>query len=174
VLPAVPCDLKKRLRALFLLETAALRQIKHHAVGVQQHLGQHPPFLYNGGIVGLVRRRALPCFGLLGICARPGGRLWSIRMKFIAWLVRILVFVLLLLLALKNVQPATLYFYLGWFWTAPLILIVLAFFVGGLVVGWLSATPSLFRHKLENGRLKRELKNARVAPSAPEQQPPLM
>jgi lipopolysaccharide assembly protein A len=95
-------------------------------------------------------------------------------MKFIAWLIRILVFVVLLLLALANTQLATLNFYLGRVWTAPLILIVLAFFVAGLVVGWLSATPSLFRHKLENGRLKRELKSARVTPAAPEQQPPLM
>jgi len=95
-------------------------------------------------------------------------------MKFLAWLVRILVFVLLLLLALKNTQEATLVFYMGHSWTSPLILICLAFFVVGLLAGWLSATPSLFRHKLENGRLKRELKSARVTRPAPEQQPPLM
>ena len=95
-------------------------------------------------------------------------------MKFLAWLIRILVFVVLLLLALKNVQPVTLNFYLDHAWTAPLILICLAFFVVGLLAGWLSATPSLFRHKLENGRLKRELKSARVTTPAPEQQPPLM
>jgi len=95
-------------------------------------------------------------------------------MKFLVWLIRILVFAALLLLALKNVQPTTLYFYLDHSWTAPLILIGLAFFVVGLLAGWLSATPTLFRHKLENGRLKRELKSARVPRPAPEQQPPLM
>lgn len=95
-------------------------------------------------------------------------------MKFLVWLIRILVFVVLLLLALKNTQPVTLNFYLGHSWTQPLILFVLAFFVVGLLAGWLSATPSLFRHKLENGRLKRELKSARAPRPAPEQQPPLM
>lgn len=95
-------------------------------------------------------------------------------MRFIVWLIRILVFVLLLLLALANTQQATLNFYLGHYWSAPLILIGLAFFAVGLLAGWLSATPSLFRHKLENGRLKRELKSARAPRPAPDQQPPLM
>jgi len=95
-------------------------------------------------------------------------------MKFFVWLLRIVVFGVLLMLALANTQPTTLYFYLGHAWTAPLILIGLAFFVVGLLAGWLSATPTVFRHKLENGRLKRELKSAR-APRAPsEEQPPLM
>jgi uncharacterized integral membrane protein len=95
-------------------------------------------------------------------------------MRFIVWLIRILVFVLLLLLALANTQSATLNLYLGHAWTAPLILICVAFFVVGLLAGLLSATPTLFRHKLENGRLKRELKTARTPRPAPEQQPPLM
>jgi lipopolysaccharide assembly protein A len=95
-------------------------------------------------------------------------------MKILVWLIRILVFGALLLLALANVQPVTLNFYPGHAWTAPLILIGLAFFVIGLLAGWLSATPALFRHKLENGRLKRELKNAHAPRSEPEQQPPVV
>ncbi len=95
-------------------------------------------------------------------------------MKFFVWLIRILVFGVLLILALANRQPATLNFYLGHPWTAPLILIGLAFFMVGLLAGLLSATPALFRHKLENGRLKRELKSARVPRPQPEQPPPQM
>jgi uncharacterized membrane protein YciS (DUF1049 family) len=55
-----------------------------------------------------------------------------------------------------------------------LILIGLAFFIIGLLLGWLSASPSLLRYKLENGRLKRELKTVKTPQPAPREQPPLM
>jgi putative membrane protein len=70
-------------------------------------------------------------------------------MKFFVWLIRVLVFVLLLVLALANTQSATLNFLAGYFWQAPLILIGLAFFVVGLAAGLLSSLPSLFRLRME-------------------------
>jgi len=94
-------------------------------------------------------------------------------MKLITWVVRILVFVVLLVLALDNTQTATMNFPLGHPWSAPLILIGLAFFVVGLVVGLLSALPALFRMRLENGRVKRDLRTAReAAKPAAEPMPP--
>jgi uncharacterized integral membrane protein len=84
-------------------------------------------------------------------------------MKLIAWVVRILVFVVLLVLALANTQQATLNFPLGHSWPAPLILIGLVFFVAGLLAGLLSALPSLFRLRFENARVKRDLRAAREA-----------
>jgi uncharacterized integral membrane protein len=93
-------------------------------------------------------------------------------MKLIVWLVRALVFVLLLILALANTQSATLNFLAGYAWQAPLILIGLAFFGVGLVAGLVSALPAMVRLKLENGRLRRDLRNAReVLPTVSE--PPL-
>ncbi len=88
-------------------------------------------------------------------------------MKFFVWLIRVLVFVLLLVLALANTQSATLNFLAGYSWQAPLILIGLAFFVVGLVAGLLSSLPSLFRLRMENARLKRELRTARDIPVVP-------
>lgn len=85
-------------------------------------------------------------------------------MKFIVWLIRVLIFILLLLLALANMQGAVLNFLAGYAWHAPLILIGLAFFVIGLLAGLLSSLPALFRLRLENNRLKRELRVARDAP----------
>lgn len=85
-------------------------------------------------------------------------------MKLIVWLVRALVFVLLLVLALANTQPATLNFLAGYAWQAPLILIGLAFFGVGLVAGIVSAFPAVVRLKLENGRLRRDLRTARETP----------
>jgi putative membrane protein len=95
-------------------------------------------------------------------------------MRFVVWLIRILVLVVLLVLALNNTQDATLNLLLGHIWTAPLILIGFAFFAVGLAAGLLSATPALFRHRIENGRLRRDLKAARTPVAPPEEQPPLM
>ncbi|CAH2770863.1 MAG: Putative transmembrane protein [uncultured Caballeronia sp.] len=92
-------------------------------------------------------------------------------MKFFVWLIRVLVFVFLLMLALANTQSATLNFLAGYFWQAPLILIGLAFFVVGLVAGLLSSLPSLFRLRMKNARLKRELRVARDVPVVPIEPP---
>jgi lipopolysaccharide assembly protein A len=92
-------------------------------------------------------------------------------MRFIVWLIRIVVFVLLLVLALANTQSATLNFLAGYAWTAPLILIGLGFFVVGVLAGLVSALPPLFRLRLENGRLRRDLKSARQTPVAAEEPP---
>lgn len=97
-------------------------------------------------------------------------------MKLIVWLIRIIVFILLLILALANTQGVTLNFFAGYTWTAPLILIGLAFFVVGLLVGLGSALPAIFRLRFENSRLKRELKivcqTSAVAEERP--MPPIM
>ncbi len=93
-------------------------------------------------------------------------------MKVIVWLIRALVFVLLLVLALANTQSATLNFLAGYAWQAPLILIGLAFFGVGLVAGLISALPAMVRLRLENGRLRRDLRTAReTSPAVGE--PPL-
>ncbi|AOK29138.1 hypothetical protein WS67_18480 [Burkholderia singularis] len=92
-------------------------------------------------------------------------------MKVIVWLVRVVVFVLLLVLALANTHSATLNFIAGYNWQAPLILIGLAFFGVGLIAGLLSALPSVFRMRLENGRLKRDLRAARENPAIVDQPP---
>jgi uncharacterized integral membrane protein len=92
-------------------------------------------------------------------------------MKFVVWLIRVLVFVLLLVLALANTQSTTLNFLAGYAWQAPLILIGLAFFVVGLLAGLLSALPAVLRMRLENGRLKRDLRSARETPVVLDQPP---
>jgi uncharacterized integral membrane protein len=92
-------------------------------------------------------------------------------MKFIVWLIRVVVFILLLMLALANTHMATLNFLAGYAWSAPQILIGLAFFVIGLLAGLVSAVPALFRLRIENGRLKKELRVARETPVAVEAPP---
>jgi uncharacterized integral membrane protein len=131
----------------------------------------HEPFNYNTGH-----------FGAAGAAAQHAGLASARRchlqlpresfMRLIAWVIRVLVFVLLLVLALANTQTATLNFLAGYSWQAPLILIGLAFFVVGLLAGLLSALPGVFRLRMENGRLKRDLRVARDTPT-PSAEPPL-
>jgi lipopolysaccharide assembly protein A len=85
-------------------------------------------------------------------------------MRYIVWLLRALVFILLLVLALANTQEASLNFLAGYVWQAPLILIGLVFFAVGLFAGVLAAAPALVRMRLEIARLKRQLKNVQERP----------
>ena len=87
-------------------------------------------------------------------------------MKFLrtmAWLLRALLFVALLLFALKNTDPVTLRFYLDQTWQAPLVLVLVAFFALGAVLGVLACLARLFAQRREIHALKKAL---RVSPAA--------
>jgi putative membrane protein len=79
-------------------------------------------------------------------------------MKFIVWFIRVLIFIVFLVLALANLQEGTLNLLAGYTWTAPMILIGLAFFAIGALAGLLAAIPGWIRRGREIGRLRRELK----------------
>ena len=92
----------------------------------------------------------------------PGMKIW----KPLAWLLRALLFIALLLFALKNTDPVTLHFYLDQSWQAPLVLVLLAFFALGAVLGVLACLTKLFAQRREILALKREAQ-ARPAAEAP-------
>lgn len=178
-------DQKKRLRALFfrprflpalsplvLAHQAAFPTACAPALFCTPAFGHFLPsregFNYNTGHFGAGKHRGATRHQA-GVTPQLPSR--DLFMKFIVWLIRVLVFVLLLVLALSNTQPATLNFLAGYAWSAPLILIGLAFFVVGLLAGLVSSMPAVVRLRMENGRLKRELRVAREAPVAVEQPP---
>jgi len=78
-------------------------------------------------------------------------------LRYIAWLVRALLFVALLLFALKNTEPVTLRLYLDQTWQAPLILVILAFFAVGAALGVLACLTKLFAQRREILALKKGL-----------------
>lgn len=83
------------------------------------------------------------------------------QMKFLrtmAWLLRALLFVALMLFALKNTDPVTLRFYLDQSWQAPLILVLVAFFALGAVLGVLACLTRLFAQRREIQALKKDLR----------------
>lgn len=56
-------------------------------------------------------------------------------LRILAWLLRIVVFIGLFGLAIKNSGPMELRFFLDRTWTAPISVVVLAVFVIGVAVG---------------------------------------
>jgi lipopolysaccharide assembly protein A len=62
-------------------------------------------------------------------------------MKYIAWLLKAAIFFTLFAFALNNQQDVTVHFFFGTQWTAPLVLVVLAAFAGGLAIGALVMVP---------------------------------
>ena len=56
-------------------------------------------------------------------------------MKYLIWLLKLAVFFTLFAFALNNQHIVSLYFFFGTLWQAPLVLVVLAAFAAGLVLG---------------------------------------
>ncbi|RZL64428.1 MAG: LapA family protein [Variovorax sp.] len=69
-------------------------------------------------------------------------------MKYILWLLKAAIFFTLFAFALNNQHDATVYFFFGTSWRAPLVLVVLAAFAGGLVVGALGMLPGWWKHRV--------------------------
>lgn len=80
-------------------------------------------------------------------------------MRILIWLVRVVVVVLLLWFAVKNADTVTLRGYLDSTLTAPLALILLAFFGGGMLLGLLASLMSIVRLKREVRNLNRALQH---------------
>ena len=81
-------------------------------------------------------------------------------MRIVIWTIRIALFILLLAFAARNTEPATLRFYFDLAWQAPLVLMLLAFFAGGVLLGVLATVGTLLRQRREISRLRREARAA--------------
>src|SRR5580765_4994818 len=68
-------------------------------------------------------------------------------MKYLLWLLKAAIFFTLFAFALNNQHDATVYFFFGTYWRAPLVLVVLSAFAGGLVVGALGMLPGWWKHR---------------------------
>jgi len=92
-------------------------------------------------------------------------------MRLITWTIRIALFILLLAFAARNTAPTTLKFYFDLAWEAPLILLLLAFFAAGAVLGLVATLGALLRQRREIGRLRRAVR-ARPDAHEPSALPP--
>jgi lipopolysaccharide assembly protein A len=69
-------------------------------------------------------------------------------MKYLMWLLKAAIFFTLFAFALNNQQDVTLHFFFGTQWRAPLVLVVLAAFATGVVVGALGMVPRWWKHRV--------------------------
>jgi putative membrane protein len=79
-------------------------------------------------------------------------------MRYLVWALRLIVFVVVLLFALKNTGPVDVNFYADYIvHGVPLIVVMLVVFVLGTLFGLLLSFPSAIRRRREAVRLRREL-----------------
>ena len=68
-------------------------------------------------------------------------------MRYLMWLLKAAIFFTLFAFALNNQQETAVHFFFGTVWRAPLVLVVLAAFAGGVAVGALGMVPRWLRHR---------------------------
>ena len=96
-------------------------------------------------------------------------------MRYIVWALRLIVFLAVLLCALKNTDPVGVTFYGDWaIQGVPLIVVMLTTFILGTVFGLLLTVPASLRRRREVARLRKELERiqAAVNPDNGAQTPP--
>ena len=91
-------------------------------------------------------------------------------MTALTWAVRLIIFSILLVFAIRNTEPTTLRFVLDYAWEAPLVIVLLAFFAAGAILGVLSVVGVIFRQRREISRLRREAAKPQL-PVTPEPPP---
>jgi lipopolysaccharide assembly protein A len=80
-------------------------------------------------------------------------------MQILIWIVRVVVILLIVWFAAKNADPVEIKGYLDSSLKAPLVLILLAFFGGGLLLGLLASLTTIFGLKREVRKLNRALQH---------------
>ena len=68
-------------------------------------------------------------------------------MKYLTWLLKAAIFFTLFAFALNNQQTVAVHFFFGTFWQAPLVLVVLAAFAGGLSLGFFVMMPRWWKKR---------------------------
>src|SRR5690606_21457607 len=87
----------------------------------------------------------------------------SVCMRYFIWALRLIIFVAVLMFALKNTDPVTVRFYAEHLVTElPLIVVMLVCFVVGALFGLLLTVPAGMRRRRELARTRRELERLRA------------
>ena len=84
-------------------------------------------------------------------------------MRYLMWLLRAAIFLTLFAFALKNQQDTAVNFFFGAVWRAPLVLVLLASFALGLLVGALGMVPRWWKHRVAARRAQERMAAAAAA-----------
>lgn len=74
-------------------------------------------------------------------------------MWLLKWILKAAIFFALFAFALNNQQDATVHFFFGTEWRAPLVLVVLIAFAAGLMAGVLAMVPRWWKHRKAASRI---------------------
>jgi len=88
-------------------------------------------------------------------------------MRIVTWTIRVLVFLLLVAFAAKNVEPVTLRFFFDLALQTPLVLALFAFFALGALFGMLALVGTVLRQRREISFLKKSMGPPPAAPLIP-------
>ncbi|MGG4603338.1 lipopolysaccharide assembly LapA domain-containing protein [Paenalcaligenes sp. Me131] len=79
-------------------------------------------------------------------------------MRYLVWVLRLLVFVIVLLFALKNTEPVDVHFFANYMITdVPLVVVMLTALIVGLFIGVLLMVLAILRKRREVAKLKQEI-----------------
>jgi putative membrane protein len=88
-------------------------------------------------------------------------------MRYFVWALRLLIFVVVLMFALKNTEPVKVNFYANYaVQDVPLIVVMLVVFLMGAVFGLLLTVPAAMRRRREATRLRKELDRLQAVANA--------
>ena len=93
-------------------------------------------------------------------------------MKYLAWLLKAAIFFTLFAFALNNQQEATVHFFFGTRWQAPLVLVVLAAFACGIATGVIGMVPRWWSSRTAARRAQSAGETGVPAAAAPVQPAP--
>jgi uncharacterized integral membrane protein len=78
-------------------------------------------------------------------------------MRYVLLILKIALFAFMLTFAVKNTDPVTVRYFLGYEWRAPLIFVLLIVFCVGAALGLLSVLGTILRQRREISSLRRQL-----------------
>jgi len=88
-------------------------------------------------------------------------------MKYLVWLLKAAIFFTLFAFALNNQHVATVHFFFGTQWSAPLVLVVLAAFALGLAIGALGMVPRWLKQRAAARRTPSPAASGTSTPTSP-------
>jgi uncharacterized integral membrane protein len=93
-------------------------------------------------------------------------------MQALVWILRFIIVLILVWFAVKNTGPVTINGLPEQSWQAPLVFVLLAAFVSGMVIGLLAWIPTVVRQRREIARLRKQQDQRAALPLPPDTGPP--
>lgn len=94
-------------------------------------------------------------------------------MRILVWLLRAFIFFSLFAFSLNNLHTATLHWFFGQSWSAPMVIVVLVAFGAGAAFGVVAMAPPWWRQRLKAHRAQQSTVATPASPS-PTPQPPVI